>query len=121
MSFFQGTLQEGIATAVQQSKSVVCFVTGELLASYVQITIAETSADKEDESVKWEDEYLTDDVVSPCLGGLSLFLVLEHWLRTSRSPLFCYPTPWCSVSRLAPKRRDSSHSSTPSRLSQQSS
>lgn len=26
--FFSGTLQEGIATAIQNDKSVVCFVTG---------------------------------------------------------------------------------------------
>jgi hypothetical protein len=29
MTFFQGSLQEGIAAALQQAKSVVCFVTGE--------------------------------------------------------------------------------------------
>jgi hypothetical protein len=26
--FFEGSLQEGIAAAIQQGKSVVCFVTG---------------------------------------------------------------------------------------------
>ncbi|KAB5560179.1 hypothetical protein GE09DRAFT_1220836 [Coniochaeta sp. 2T2.1] len=39
--FFQGTLQEGIAAALQQSKLVVCFVT-----------------DGESESQKWETEFL---------------------------------------------------------------
>jgi len=35
MSFFQGTLQEGIATAVQQSKSVLCFVTGNSASTHL--------------------------------------------------------------------------------------
>jgi hypothetical protein len=30
--FFQGTLQEGINTALQEAKLVVCFVTGTALA-----------------------------------------------------------------------------------------
>ncbi|KAK3330931.1 hypothetical protein B0H66DRAFT_81672 [Apodospora peruviana] len=57
--FFQGTLQEGIATAVQQSKSVVCFVT-----------------DGEAESQQWEDEFLTDSDVEQLLqtGAVSLRL-----------------------------------------------
>jgi hypothetical protein len=32
MTFFQGTLQEGISTALQQAKSVVCFVTGQTIS-----------------------------------------------------------------------------------------
>ena len=31
--FFQGTLQEGINTALQEAKLVVCFVTGTVLGN----------------------------------------------------------------------------------------
>ncbi|KAK3394100.1 hypothetical protein B0H63DRAFT_459975 [Podospora didyma] len=48
MAFFQGTLVDGIALALQQSRSIVCFVT-----------------DGRAEAQQWENEYLmVDDVVS---------------------------------------------------------
>ncbi|KAI1366638.1 hypothetical protein F5Y08DRAFT_123468 [Xylaria arbuscula] len=57
--FFQGSLQEGISTALQQSKQVVCFVT-----------------DDGDESQKWENEFLTDDSIRPGLESSSVLLRL---------------------------------------------
>ncbi|RWA07912.1 hypothetical protein EKO27_g7194 [Xylaria grammica] len=57
--FFEGTLQEGISTALQQSKQVVCFVT-----------------DGESESQQWEDEFLTDDSIRPGLESQSVILRL---------------------------------------------
>ncbi|KEY65516.1 hypothetical protein S7711_08751 [Stachybotrys chartarum IBT 7711] len=45
--FFQGALQEGISSAVSQQKPVLCFVTN-----------------GNDESEKWENEFLQDDAVS---------------------------------------------------------
>ncbi|MCV5191695.1 hypothetical protein OFC03_30580, partial [Escherichia coli] len=33
--FFTGTLQEGIAAAIQQTRSLVCFVTGSLTSLFV--------------------------------------------------------------------------------------
>ncbi|AEO65154.1 uncharacterized protein THITE_2044263 [Thermothielavioides terrestris NRRL 8126] len=47
MVFFQGTLQEGIAAALQQGKSVVCFVT-----------------DGEAESQQWEDDFFAEEEAS---------------------------------------------------------
>jgi hypothetical protein len=44
--FYQGTLQEGISTAVGQQKLVLCFV-----------------ADETEESTQWENEFLTDETV----------------------------------------------------------
>ncbi|KAK1826708.1 UBX domain-containing protein 4 [Podospora conica] len=76
MSFFQGNLQEGIATAVQQSKSVVCFVT-----------------DNEAESVKWQDEYLTDDTVAPILESDAVVLRLESGSQEEGFLAQLYPLP----------------------------
>ncbi|KAI1307466.1 hypothetical protein F5Y03DRAFT_394005 [Xylaria venustula] len=57
--FFQGTLQEAISTALQQSKQVVCFVT-----------------DNETESQNWEDELTTNDSIRPGLEINSVVLKL---------------------------------------------
>lgn len=59
MAFFTGTLQEGISTALQQSKLVVCFVTDDL-----------------EESKTWESEYLTDETIAPLLGKGAVVLRL---------------------------------------------
>ncbi|KAI1872289.1 uncharacterized protein JN550_004008 [Neoarthrinium moseri] len=58
--FFQGTLQEGIATALQQSKQVVCFVT-----------------DGGDESEQWENDFLANDSVKMPLETQAVSLRLE--------------------------------------------
>ncbi|KAI0125066.1 hypothetical protein BJ170DRAFT_597902 [Xylariales sp. AK1849] len=57
--FFQGTLQEGISTALQQTKQVVCFVT-----------------DEGDESQQWENEFLLDDAVKVPIETRSVALRL---------------------------------------------
>ncbi|KAI0967833.1 hypothetical protein F4678DRAFT_444724 [Xylaria arbuscula] len=57
--FFQGTLQEAISTALQQSKQVVCFVT-----------------DNKTESQNWEDELTTNDSIRPGLETSSVVLKL---------------------------------------------
>ncbi|KAK4124938.1 hypothetical protein N657DRAFT_632871 [Parathielavia appendiculata] len=44
MAFFQGSVQEGIAAALQQAKSVVCFVT-----------------DGKAESMQWENEFFAEE------------------------------------------------------------
>lgn len=65
--FFTGSLQEGIATALQQSKCVFCFVTGEYLIPPLATSadcLADTRIDEEAESQTWETEYLTEDSVS---------------------------------------------------------
>jgi hypothetical protein len=62
--FYEGSLQEGIATAIQQSKLVVCFVTGNsqfLLGRTNSIT--DKALDGESESQIWETEFLVDDAV----------------------------------------------------------
>ncbi|KAK5636880.1 hypothetical protein RRF57_012592 [Xylaria bambusicola] len=57
--FFQGSLQDGISTALQQSKQVVCFVT-----------------DNGAESEQWENIFLTDDSIRPGLESSSVILRL---------------------------------------------
>ncbi|TRX88924.1 hypothetical protein FHL15_010152 [Xylaria flabelliformis] len=57
--FFEGNLQEGISTALQQSKQVVCFVT-----------------DDGSESQQWENEFLADDSIRPGLESQSVILKL---------------------------------------------
>ncbi|KAI5922301.1 hypothetical protein F4810DRAFT_674261 [Camillea tinctor] len=57
--FFQGSLQEGISTALQQSKLVVCFVT-----------------DNGTESQQWENEYLPDDSLKTHLESQAVVLRL---------------------------------------------
>ncbi|ETS84246.1 hypothetical protein PFICI_02271 [Pestalotiopsis fici W106-1] len=58
--FFAGTLEEGISTALQQSKQVVCFVT-----------------DGEEESQQWETEFLTEDTVKTHLQTHAVTLRLQ--------------------------------------------
>ncbi|KAI1499981.1 hypothetical protein F5X99DRAFT_259300 [Biscogniauxia marginata] len=57
--FFQGSLQDGISAALQQSKLVVCFVT-----------------DNSSESQQWENEYLTDDSLKTSLESQAVVLRL---------------------------------------------
>ncbi|KAI0803827.1 hypothetical protein GGR55DRAFT_376625 [Xylaria sp. FL0064] len=58
--FFKGSLQDGISTALQQSKQVVCFVTD----------------DSKTESEDWENELLTNDSIWPGLERSSVILKL---------------------------------------------
>ncbi|WKT47921.1 hypothetical protein QSH57_012826 [Fusarium oxysporum f. sp. vasinfectum] len=58
--FYEGTLQEGISTAVSQQKLVLCFVT-----------------DESDESTQWENEFLVDDTLSDLLKEHSIALRLK--------------------------------------------
>lgn len=58
--FYEGTLQEGISTAVGQQKLVLCFVT-----------------DESDESTQWENEFLVDDTLSDLLKEHSIALRLK--------------------------------------------
>ncbi|KAH8194946.1 hypothetical protein TruAng_010887 [Truncatella angustata] len=58
--FFKGTLQEGISTALQQSKQVICFVT-----------------DGSDESEQWETEFLAEDRVKGPLETQAVTLRLQ--------------------------------------------
>ncbi|KAK0656467.1 hypothetical protein B0T16DRAFT_425035 [Cercophora newfieldiana] len=76
MSFFQGTLQEGIATAVQQSKSVLCFVT-----------------DGETESKQWEDDFLTDANIASLLESEAVALRLEAGSQEEGFLTQLYPIP----------------------------
>ncbi|KAI1351083.1 hypothetical protein F5Y01DRAFT_283973 [Xylaria sp. FL0043] len=58
--FFEGSLQDGISTALQQSKQVVCFVTD----------------DSKPESEEWENELLTNDSIRTGLERSSVILKL---------------------------------------------
>lgn len=76
MVFFTGTLQEGIQTALQQSKLVVCFVT-----------------DDQEESKTWETEYLTDDSVAPSLEKDAVVLRLEAGSQEAGYLAAIFPLP----------------------------
>lgn len=76
MVFFPGTLQEGIQTALQQSKLVVCFVT-----------------DGQEESQTWETEYLTDDSVASSLEKDAVVLRLEAGSQEAGYLAAIFPLP----------------------------
>lgn len=63
--FYEGDIQGGIAQALQESKSVVCFVKGTRTTQntgfYDKLT---ASKDGSEESDRWENEWLTDQNVS---------------------------------------------------------
>lgn len=76
MVFFNGTLQEGISTALQQSKLVVCFVT-----------------DDKEESKRWESEYLTEETIAPLLVKDAVVLRLEAGSEEAGYLAAIFPLP----------------------------
>ncbi|KAF4469530.1 UBX7 UBX (ubiquitin regulatory X) domain-containing [Fusarium albosuccineum] len=58
--FYQGTLQDGISTAVDQQKLVLCFVT-----------------DETEESTQWENEFLPDETLSDLIKDRAIALRLN--------------------------------------------
>ncbi|KAK4162491.1 UBX domain-containing protein 4 [Cladorrhinum sp. PSN259] len=76
MAFFQGTLQEGIAAALQQTKSVVCFVT-----------------DGQDESQLWENDFLKETDVVNLLQSTAVTLRLEAGSQEEGFLAQIYPLP----------------------------
>ncbi|KAK4208695.1 UBX domain-containing protein 4 [Rhypophila decipiens] len=74
--FFQGTLQEGITAALQQSKSVVCFVT-----------------DSGTESQQWEEDFLPNSEASSLIGSQAVLLRLEAGSQEEGFLAQLYPIP----------------------------
>lgn len=74
--FFSGTLQEGISTALQQSKLVACFVT-----------------DDQEESKTWETEYLTDERIAPSLEKEAVILRLTAGSEEAGYLAAIFPLP----------------------------
>ncbi|KAM7183440.1 UBX domain containing protein [Rhypophila sp. PSN 637] len=74
--FFQGTLQEGITAALQQSKSVVCFVT-----------------DSGTESQQWEEDFLSNSEASSLFGSQAVLLRLEAGSQEEGFLAQLYPIP----------------------------
>lgn len=74
--FFSGTLQEGISTALQQSKLVACFVT-----------------DDQEESKTWETEYLTDESIAPSLEKEAVVLRLAAGSEEAGYLAAIFPLP----------------------------
>ncbi|KAI3537241.1 UBX domain-containing protein [Colletotrichum filicis] len=74
--FFTGGLQEGIATALQQSKCVFCFVT-----------------DEEAESQTWEDEYLTESSIETLLQDEAVALRLKKGSEEAGYLAAIFPLP----------------------------
>ncbi|PTB80138.1 hypothetical protein M440DRAFT_1467494 [Trichoderma longibrachiatum ATCC 18648] len=74
--FYQGSLQEGISTAVGQQKLVVCFVTNE-----------------NEESQTWENEYLQDSSLSKLIEtqAVALRLIAESEEAGYLSQIFPLP------------------------------
>lgn len=64
--FHEGDLQSGIALALQESKRVICFVSGrDPRSRRVMYANADNAPDLDDEeeSKTWENEYLADEEV----------------------------------------------------------
>ncbi|KAL2198645.1 hypothetical protein P885DRAFT_67806 [Corynascus similis CBS 632.67] len=76
MSFFQGTLQEGITAALQQAKAVVCFVT-----------------DGETESQQWEDEFFADEEILSLVQANAVSLRLIAGSQEEGFLAQLYPIP----------------------------
>lgn len=74
--FFTGTLQEGISTALQQSKLVVCFVT-----------------DNQEESTTWETDYLADTAIASSLEKEAVVLRLEAGSEEAGYLAAIFPLP----------------------------
>ncbi|KAI1122210.1 hypothetical protein F5Y10DRAFT_254511 [Nemania abortiva] len=74
--FFVGSLQEGISTALQESKQVVCFVT-----------------DDGPESQQWESEFLTDNSIRPDLESQSVILRLPAGSQEAGYLEALFPVP----------------------------
>jgi len=76
MSFFQGSLQEGIAAALQQAKAVVCFVT-----------------DGEAESQQWEDDFFKEEEILSLLQTNAVTLRLKASSQEEGFLAQLYPIP----------------------------
>ncbi|KAJ0326213.1 hypothetical protein COL5a_007037 [Colletotrichum fioriniae] len=74
--FFTGGLQEGIATALQQSKCVFCFVT-----------------DEEAESQTWETEYLAESSIAALLQDEAVALRLKKGSEEAGYLAAIFPLP----------------------------
>ncbi|RYP35161.1 hypothetical protein DL767_003938 [Monosporascus sp. MG133] len=74
--FFQGSLQEGINTALQEAKLVVCFVT-----------------DEESESQLWENEFLTDELLKSSLESQAVALRLRAGSQEAGFLEALFPVP----------------------------
>lgn len=74
--FFSGTLQEGISTALEQTKNVVCFVT-----------------DEGDESQQWEEEFLAESTVQSALGSYAVTLRLKAGSEEAGYLEVLFPVP----------------------------
>ncbi|PNY24423.1 UBX domain-containing protein 7, partial [Tolypocladium capitatum] len=74
--FYQGPLQEGISTAVGQQKLVLCFVTNQ-----------------NEESRRWEDEFLHDGSLTGLIQGRAVALRLEAGSDEARYLAQIFPLP----------------------------
>jgi hypothetical protein len=66
--FYQGSLQEGIAAAVRDTKAVICFVRGQYYLPALTdmlLTRGLKYTDDEELSTTWEETYFGDDEVCP--------------------------------------------------------
>ena len=97
--FFAGALHEGIATALQQSKHVVCFVTGKQASGRARPPMLDRKAhtcvhaDEDEESQRWETDYLVDDGVQESLRSEAITLRLVAGSDEAGSLEALFPVP----------------------------
>lgn len=84
--FFDGDLQTGVALALEQSRVVVCFVTGLSLTRWTwrQLTVSQGANDL---SRLWENEYLQDKEVEFPSMILPVFANLPRSFMLSSQPM----------------------------------
>ncbi|OJD16894.1 hypothetical protein AJ78_02992 [Emergomyces pasteurianus Ep9510] len=76
--FYEGDLQSGIALAVSEAKHVICFV-----------------RDDNDESAKWQNEYLPDEEIAPLMKSKTISLRIQ-----AGSVEAGYLASFCPISRV---------------------
>ncbi|KAJ5692179.1 hypothetical protein N7462_001602 [Penicillium macrosclerotiorum] len=76
--FFQGTLQDGIALAVRETKAVVCFVRGQYLPASHDPSSSDRASCADDATLSstWEEEYFLDDELAQALDAKAVLLRL---------------------------------------------
>ena len=74
--FYDGDLQSGIALALQENKSVACFLT-----------------DNGSESRRWQESYLTDEQIGIALRSRTVTLRIEAGSQEAGFLAAYYPVP----------------------------
>ena len=71
--FYEGDLQSGIAKAVQEGKSVLCFISGTIKECAACVIFADQTADDSDEATTWS-QWLREGRVRSSYCGIQIVL-----------------------------------------------